>query len=436
MAATVTYVKGNFAEVDVSGNTTFRIPHAALENIFVGGTTVGVSGATANSEGTQIYNSGTGKIYASYITLPTITVEDLPSIPANKISGRLTKEQLPTTVDDITEVIAISTSAPAGTTWVDASGTTNSIATGDQYINTTAVEGVKGKIYTATVSGDTVSWGTGSELSKANIYYNLSSLKSYRWGGTDLVEVAATISVRIQGSTEGSALLAGSDDFVPTEKAVKTAIDAAAAAAGTIASGSAPGIVYVSGTAVNHVVTSSSNGVSIMLNDQTGALSVTADSASTGDPGVVQLVTDWQSEDATTFWAEGGGKDTTAATPNYVHMAFANGKGLTFDDTNKIPGILLDSPNPGLTFAGVSNALKVDLASSNPGLEISSGLKLKVFASHGLTVDNNGVYISTANGNGLEIDTNGVLKVKLKSTGSELVCNNDGIRTLMQWIPD
>ena len=33
------FERGAFAEVDVSGNTTFRIPHAALENIFVGGTT-------------------------------------------------------------------------------------------------------------------------------------------------------------------------------------------------------------------------------------------------------------------------------------------------------------------------------------------------------------------------------------------------------------
>ena len=392
MAATVTYVKGNFAEVDVSGNTTFRIPHATLENIYVGGTTA--------SEGTAIASGGV--IKSDYI----------PNLDASKITtGIINAARLPSFVDDVIELIAYAANAPT------------TCATGDQYYNST-----QKKIYTATAPN---TWGTtGVEPETGKIYVVTGGdevNRSYRWGGS----TSGLIEISQQVATTTTVRDSGADDTaVPTELAVRTAITSAVnGGKAAIASGSTAGIVFVSGT------TSSSNGVTLSLNTSTGALTVTADLATDGDPGVVQLVTDWQTASATTFWDEGGGKDTSAATPNYVHMAFANGKGMTFNDTNKTPEILLDSSNPGLAFAATTNALKVDLASSNPGLEIDSGLKLKVFASHGLTVDSNGVYVSLANGNGLELDS-GNLKVKLKATGSELVCDTNGVRTLMQWIPD
>lgn len=91
--------------------------------------------------------------------------------------GKIPADLLPSYVDDITDLIAVDSAAPA------------QCSEGDKYYNTTDK-----LIYTAT---GTNTWGsTGETPEDGKIYLNISAnpATSYRWSGTDLVEVGQDLS--------------------------------------------------------------------------------------------------------------------------------------------------------------------------------------------------------------------------------------------------
>jgi len=92
--------------------------------------------------------------------------------------GLIPSTQLPSFVDDVVELLDIAASDPG------------TAATGDKYYKT----GDK-KIYTAT---GTNTWGgTGETPEKSKIYINLATNISYRWGGSDMVQITSTDMVAI-----------------------------------------------------------------------------------------------------------------------------------------------------------------------------------------------------------------------------------------------
>lgn len=323
------YIKGS-----IKKGSDVIYPATALDKIYA------VSGKSSSSAGTSILTSGTSKISSTYLPdtivytvrgtipiekIPTLTASYLPSnlvyttnnkIPttyitfsdANAIAasnsaspgdavqayglkayldshvavldnnGHILKECIPSSVDDIIQLVAYSDSAPTpppGTSWT----------TGNQYYNSTSK-----KIFTYENSG----WSTTGTTPVTDVIYfvvTADSKRTYRWSGAatnpQMVEIAAAIAITKQGSSSAS-VLTTSDDYVPSNKAVKTAIELAAAGAVSIASGSTPGKVYV----VN--ASSSANGVTLSLNTTSGALSVTGvppkkTSNSAYTPGVVYI---------------------------------------------------------------------------------------------------------------------------------------------------
>lgn len=244
-----TYVKGKLRKVN-GENIEIRYPETTLDKIvaWVNGSTAGVSILDSGRikadylPSTTVYTSG-GTIAAGI--LPTIPVANiavsggtinsailpqipvaniavsggtiaqaiLPAIPAANISGIISKTNLPSSVDDIVDIISVSESAPDAT----------NVVIGDQYIKkTTSGSGssatVTYKVVTATSDG---TWTGASEDAPIEnvIYYVPGTEKSYRYSGSSIVEIAAqravTTTVRVTGA---------SDDLIPTELAVRTAI--------------------------------------------------------------------------------------------------------------------------------------------------------------------------------------------------------------------
>jgi len=136
--------------------------------------------------------------------------EHIAGISASKITGVIDKANLPGSVDDIVELVSYSDSAPS-----------SGFTTGAQYYKSGTGTGAK-KIYTATGEN---TWGpTGETPVKSVIYFVPSTNKSYRWSGSDMAEIAASLAVRLQGASTVS-VLANSDDFVPSEKAIQKYVD-------------------------------------------------------------------------------------------------------------------------------------------------------------------------------------------------------------------
>ena len=93
------FEKGAFAEVDVSGNTTYRIPHAALETIYVGGTTA--------SEGSTLASGS--RIKPNYMALANGTTSS--GIIFNNDSDHLTITSGGISINTYTSDITSATSA-------------------------------------------------------------------------------------------------------------------------------------------------------------------------------------------------------------------------------------------------------------------------------------------------------------------------------------
>ena len=134
------------------------------------------------------------------------------SIPVLDANGKLDSSYLPSYVDDIVDLLAITGTAPT------------SCAAGDLYFNNTSGNL---KIYTATAAN---TWGTtGTTPETGKIYVNLADSKIYRWSGSAMVEISKQISTVTSVRATSSAL----DTVVPTEKAVATALSGKAASSHT-----------------------------------------------------------------------------------------------------------------------------------------------------------------------------------------------------------
>lgn len=131
-------------------------------------------------------------------------------------SGKIKAQylELPSYVDDVVELVAYATSAP--NTYTPDGGTSTNVAVGDQYFDssTNATYGKKIRTCTAFSSG-TATWDNGTAPEKGKIYVLLSSGKTYRWSGSDMVEIAKQLSVTNTIDTTDP-----SQDQVPTEYAV------------------------------------------------------------------------------------------------------------------------------------------------------------------------------------------------------------------------
>ena len=130
------------------------------------------------------------------------------SIPVLDGTGKIKAENLPSYVDDVIELVAVSETAPA------------TCAAGDMYFNSGSTDK---KIYTATAAN---TWSaTGTEPEKSKIYVCTADDKTYRWSGTVMTEIgkqhATATTIRATGTAD--------DDHVATEKAVRDALVAAGA---------------------------------------------------------------------------------------------------------------------------------------------------------------------------------------------------------------
>ena len=130
------------------------------------------------------------------------------SIPMLDGTGKIKAENLPSYVDDVIELVAVSETAPA------------TCAAGDMYFNSGSTNK---KIYTATAAN---TWSTtGIEPEKSKIYVCTADDKTYRWSGSVMTEIgkqhATATTIRATGTAD--------DDHVATEKAVRDALVAAGA---------------------------------------------------------------------------------------------------------------------------------------------------------------------------------------------------------------
>ena len=169
------------------------------------------------------------------------------SIPVLDGTGKIKAENLPSFVDDVIELVAVSETAPA------------SCAAGDMYFNSGSTNK---KIYTATAAN---TWGTtGVEPEKSKIYVNTTDNKTYRWSGTVMTEIgkmpAVATTIRVSGTAD--------DNHVASEKAVRDALVAAGAYTLPAATASELGGVKVAAVATSGI------------NNASGAISIATASAS------------------------------------------------------------------------------------------------------------------------------------------------------------
>ena len=125
---------------------------------------------------------------------PTYTASEVGALASNikgavngvaelGADGKVPANQLPAYVDDIIELLDITSTAPS------------TCANGDLYYNTTSK-----KIFEATAI-DTWS-DTGVTPESGKIYTDLKNNKTYRWGGNDMVEISESLAI---GETQGTA---------------------------------------------------------------------------------------------------------------------------------------------------------------------------------------------------------------------------------------
>ena len=97
-------------------------------------------------------------------------------------NGLVPASQLPSYVDDIIELLNVTSTAPS------------TCSKGDRYYNSSSK-----KIFTAT---GTNTWGTtGENPETGKIYVNLNNNKTYRWSGSDLVVISETLALGETSST-------------------------------------------------------------------------------------------------------------------------------------------------------------------------------------------------------------------------------------------
>lgn len=135
--------------------------------------TAAVGTADAYAREDHVHPSDTTKLDADKVGV----ADGVASLGAD---GKVPSEQLPSYVDDVVELTAMSDTAPA------------TAATGDKYFNST-----DNMIYTATAEN---TWGTTGEAPmRGVIYLNLAETidNSYRWGGTAMTKITSNDIVAI-----------------------------------------------------------------------------------------------------------------------------------------------------------------------------------------------------------------------------------------------
>lgn len=136
--------------------------------------------------GTSLIASDVPDISATYVT--NVRIGAANGVAGLGADGKVPSSQLPSYVDDIIELLTLSSSAPA------------TCATGDKYYNSTSK-----LIYTAT---STNTWGTTGETPDVGvIYVALDTNATYRWSGTDMINISNPISAASE-STPGIAAIA------------------------------------------------------------------------------------------------------------------------------------------------------------------------------------------------------------------------------------
>ncbi len=168
---------------------------------------------------------------------------------------KIRPQYIPGSVDDIARYIAVTNSAAptAAPTGPD-----------DHYIDSNA--NIK-KLYGAVVSGTGYAWEArtaGTALNATTIYTSQTTtgVDEFRWDGTALVKIVAPTAIR--SDVRSSAATGGADhNYVPTEGAVRAAIDTAIGGINT-------GILAVNGTAP--ITATGTTTRTIAINKATGAI--------------------------------------------------------------------------------------------------------------------------------------------------------------------
>ena len=168
---------------------------------------------------------------------------------------KIRPQYIPGSVDDIARYIAVTNSAAptAAPTGPD-----------DHYIDSHA--SVK-KLYGAVVSGAGYAWEArtaGTALNATTIYTSQTTtgVDEFRWDGTALVKIVAPTAIR--SDVRSSAATGGADNnYVPTEAAVRAAIDTAVGGVNT-------GVLAVNGTAP--ITATGTTTRTIAINKATGVI--------------------------------------------------------------------------------------------------------------------------------------------------------------------
>ena len=225
------------------------------------------------------------------------------SIPVLDANGKLDASYLPSYVDDIIDLKAITGTAPS------------SCAVGDMYFNNASGNL---KIYTATAAN---TWGTtGATPETGKIYVNLADSKIYRWSGSAMVEISKQVSTVTSVRETSSAL----DTVVPTEKAVATALSGKAASSHSHSIANVSGLQSAldgkAGTSHSHEI-SDVTGLQTALDGKQGTLTPGTNISITN--GTVSCTYSYSLPAATTS-ARGGVVVSTTAS-NGVALAIASG---------------------------------------------------------------------------------------------------------------
>ena len=135
---------------------------------------------------TSLSASDIPDISATYV--PQTAVGTANGVASLGADGKVPSGQLPSYVDDVIELNTMAATAPA------------TCATGDKYYNTTTK-----LIYTATATN---TWGTTGETPDTGVIYVAKDTNaSYRWSGSDMINIGNPISAATE-STPGIAALA------------------------------------------------------------------------------------------------------------------------------------------------------------------------------------------------------------------------------------
>lgn len=147
-----------------------------------------------------------GDLDQSHLSVPLSQKGSAGGVASLDENGMVPSEQLPSYVDDVVELLAITDTAP------------EHCAKGDLYFNTTTK-----KVVRATA---TDTWGTGATTNtdpeKGKIYVDLTDDKTYRWGGTAMVSISNQTIPKTDGIS-GSTVNRYSECSTAASTAAKTA---------------------------------------------------------------------------------------------------------------------------------------------------------------------------------------------------------------------